>query len=97
MRYARLDGAAWRAGVNARDELLALDGNRIGGGLDTLLRRYAPGDEVELALFRDGALETLLLTLDPVLADHVIKIDENAEDHTRELRRDWLGGFDESE
>ena len=97
VRYARLDGAAWRAGVNARDELLALDGNRIGGGLDTLLRRYAPGDEVELALFRDGALETLLLTLDPVLADHEIKIDENAEDHTRELRRDWLGGFDESE
>ena len=94
VRYARLDGAAWRAGVNAGDELLALDGERIGGGLDSLLRRYTPGDEVELALFRDSALETLFLTLDPVLADHAIGIDESAGDRARELRRNWLGGFD---
>ena len=93
-RWQGLGGAAWRAGVNAGDELLALNGDRIGGGLDSLLRRYAPGDEVELALFRDGALETLFLTLDPVSADHAIEIDENAGYRARELRRDWLGGFD---
>ena len=95
VRYARLDGAGWRAGVNAGDELLALGGERIGDGLDSLLRRYSPGEEVELVLFRDGALKTFSLTLDPILADHEIKIDENAEDQARELRRDWLGGFDE--
>ena len=59
------------------------------------MRRYSPGEEVELVLFRDGALKTLPLTLDPILAEHEIKIDENAEDQVRELRRDWLGGFDE--
>ena len=95
VRYARLDGAGWRAGVNAGDELLALAGDRIGDGLDSLLRRYSPGDEVELVLFRDGALKTLSLTLDPILADHEIKIDENAGDQALELRRGWLGGFDE--
>ena len=97
VRYPRLDGAGWRAGVNAGDELLALGGERIGDGLDSLLRRYSPGDEVELVLFRDGALKTLSLTLDPILADHEIKIDENADDQARELRRDWLGGSDEGD
>jgi len=97
VRYARLDGAGWRAGVNAGDELLALGGDRIGDGLDSLLRRYSPGEEVELVLFRDGALKTLSLTLDSILADHEIKIDENAGDQARELRRDWLGGFDEGD
>ena len=97
VRYARLDGAGWRAGVNAGDELLALGGDRIGDSLDSLLRRYSPGEEVELVLFRDGALKTLSLTLDPILADHEIKIDENAEDQARELRKDWLGGFDEGD
>ena len=48
-------------------------------------------------LFRDGALKTLSLTLDPILADHEIKIDEIAEDQARELRRDWLGGFVEGD
>ena len=97
VRYARLDGAGWRAGVNAGDELLALGGYRIGDGLDSLLRRYSPGEEVELVLFRDGALKTLSLTLDPILADHEVKIDENAEDQARELRRNWLGGFEEAD
>ena len=97
VRYARLDGAGWRAGVNAGDELLALGGNRIGGSLDSLLRRHVPGEEVELALFRDGALKTLSLTLDPVLADHEINVNEDAEERTRELRRDWLGGYDEDD
>lgn len=97
VRYARLDSAAWRAGVNAGDELLALDGIRIGSGLDSLLRRYTPGDEVELALFRDGELKTLSLTLDPVLADHEINVDDVANERARRLRRDWLGGFDENQ
>lgn len=97
VRYVRLDGAAWQAGVNAGDELLALSGDRIRGDLDSLLRRYTPGDEVELALFRDGSLKTFSLRLDPILAGHEIKNDENAEHQARELRRDWLGGSDEGD
>lgn len=97
VRFAELDGAAWRAGVNAGDELLALGGERIGSGMDALLRRYAPGDEVEIALFRDGALRTLPLTLDPVLADYEINVNEDADARTQDLRKDWLGGFEEEQ
>jgi len=95
VRFPRLNGAAWQAGVNAGDELLALDGERIGSGLDNLLRRYGPGDEVELTLFRDGFLKTLDVTLAPIRADHEIDVDENADEPTRLLRTDWLGGFEE--
>lgn len=95
VRVARLDGAAWRAGVNAGDELLALDGTRIGNNLDNLLRRYSVDEEVDLTLFRDGTLKTLKLILSPARADHEINADEEADEYTRQLRKDWLGGFEE--
>ena len=97
VRAPRLNGAAWRAGVNAGDELLALDGVQIGSGLNTLLRRYDPEDTVELALFRDGHLKTLGVTLDPALADHEIIVYEDAAQSRSQMRRDWLGGMDEGD
>ena len=97
VRYARLDGAAWRAGVNAGDELIALDGVRIGSGLNTLLRRYSPGDEVDLTLFRDGALKTLEVTLGPVLGGHEIAVQEDASQQVSRSRSDWLGGVAEDD
>ena len=89
--YARLDGAAWQAGINAGDELMALDGVRIGANLDALLRRYSPGDEVEFSLFRDGFLKTVPVTLNPVRGDFEIEVDEDAGDEVVRLRTDWLG------
>jgi hypothetical protein len=52
---------------------------------------------VELALFRDGSLKTLGVTLDPALADHEITVNEDVAQSRREMRRDWLGGFDEDD
>jgi predicted metalloprotease with PDZ domain len=97
VRVPRLNGSAWRAGVNAGDELLALDGLRIGSSLNTLLRRYEPEATVELALFRDGKLKTLDVTLDPTLADHEITVNQDATPSSRQMRKEWLGGLDEGE
>jgi predicted metalloprotease with PDZ domain len=83
--------------VNAGDELLALDGLRIGSSLNTLLRRYEPEATVELALFRDGKLKTLDVTLDPTLADHEITVNQDATPSSRQMRKEWLGGLDEGE
>jgi len=93
----RLDGAAWQAGINAGDELIALNGVRIGSNLDALLRRYSPGDEVEFSLFRDGQLKTVPVTLNPVRADHELEVDEDASEEARDIRADWLGGMEEEE
>jgi len=70
---------------------------RIGSGLNTLLRRYEPEDTIELALFRDGQLKTLGVTLDPALADHEITVNEDAAQSRSQMRRDWLGGLDEDD
>lgn len=88
----RLDGAAWRAGINSGDELIALDGVRIGGNLDALFRRYSPGDEVEFTLFRDGVLRTIPVTLNPVRGDFEIKVDDDASEEGLRMRAGWLGG-----
>ena len=97
VRAPRLNGSAWRAGVNAGDELLALDGLRIGSSLNTLLRRYEPEASVELALFRDGKLKTLDVTLDPTLAAQEITVNQDATPSSRQMRKEWLGGLDEGE
>ncbi|MAY57361.1 MAG: hypothetical protein CMQ46_03285 [Gammaproteobacteria bacterium] len=95
--YARLDGAAWNAGINAGDELIALDGVQISNGLDVMLRRYSPGEEVEFTLFRDGILKTLPLTLNPVIGDFEVEVNEDAGETAAELRSGWLGGVEEDE
>ena len=95
--YARLDGAAWNAGINAGDELIALDGVQISNGLDVMLRRYNPGEEVEFTLFRDGILKTLPLTLNPVIGDFEVEVNEDAGETAAELRSGWLGGVEEDD
>ena len=87
----RLDGAAWRAGINAGDELMALDGMRIGSNLNALLRRYSPGEEVQFTLFRDGLLKTIPVTLNAVRGDFEIDSDDEASDDALRARSDWLG------
>jgi predicted metalloprotease with PDZ domain len=54
------DTPAWRAGLNAGDELVALDGIRV--GLESLPARLAdrkPGDRVSLTVFRRDELVTV--------------------------------------
>ncbi|MBC53513.1 MAG: hypothetical protein CMQ34_06700 [Gammaproteobacteria bacterium] len=91
----RLDGAAWQAGINAGDELLALNGARIGSNLDALLRRYSPGDEVEFSLFRDGQLKTVPVTLSPVRGEFEVEADEDAGEQVETIRSGWLGDAEE--
>lgn len=97
VRTPRLHGPAWRAGVNAGDELLALNQERIGDGLDALLRRYEPGDAVALTLFRGGVLKTLKVTLDPRLAPHELTVDEAANQPSSALRSAWLNHAEETD
>lgn len=58
--------AGWEAGVNAGDELVALDGFRIPGAdwLNARLLEFAPGAHVHLVVFRRDELLTLPLRVD---------------------------------
>ncbi len=64
VRSVRSDSPAYEAGVQPRDELLAIDGRRVGAGdLDERLKQYEPGDEIRLTLFRRDDLRDLSITL----------------------------------
>ncbi|MEE4383541.1 MAG: PDZ domain-containing protein [Pseudomonadales bacterium] len=83
---------AHAAGVNAGDRLVALDGAEVtGADLDPLLLRHAPGDRVELALFRDGRLRTVEVELYAPLGPHELEVDEEASEDAVALRAAWLG------
>jgi predicted metalloprotease with PDZ domain len=98
VRWVHLGGPAHDAGVNAGDTLLALDGARIAGvGLDDLLERHAPGSAVDLALFRDGRLRSLPVTLTRAVGDHEITRAEDVDEASAARRHAWLGGRDETE
>ena len=82
--------AAWQAGINVNDELLAINGNRI-VDLEKSLQFLLPGDTVDLTLVRDGRLLQLPVTLQK---QHKIKyqIEEIAEPTYLQIisRNKWL-------
>jgi predicted metalloprotease with PDZ domain len=94
--YVRLDGPAWRAGLNVDDVLIAVDAAQIVGDLDEILKRHGVGDSVEVTFFREGRLRTTSVTLDPALRDHEVEPLDNADETVVARRRDWLGGHEEA-
>jgi predicted metalloprotease with PDZ domain len=65
-------GAAQLGGVDPGDELLGMAGRRIeAGAIDAVLASSAPGEEVEVAVARDGGLLTLRVRLEEARPDKV--------------------------
>lgn len=63
-------GPAWRAGVQASDEILAIDDRRVPrAGLVGVLSRYRPGTRVTLLVSRLNRLTRLTVELDRAPAD----------------------------
>lgn len=63
---------AEKAGLAARDQLLALDGLRVGAGtLDKTLRRFRPNDTASLTVFRGDELMELSLRFTKPVEDTV--------------------------
>jgi predicted metalloprotease with PDZ domain len=85
--------AGWRAGVNAGDELVALDGFRVGSmeWLNARLMEYARGAQVPLTVFRRDELLSLSM---PVEAGppprFVIRPLPDATPQQQALLADWL-------
>ncbi|CAN5169780.1 PDZ domain-containing protein [soil metagenome] len=86
------DGTAQRAGLSARDELLAIDGIRIAPqNLSELLNSYLPGDEAICAFFRREKLMSVVATLQaPEKTIACLTIDPTAADDQVKQRAAWL-------
>ncbi|MFZ1022962.1 MAG: PDZ domain-containing protein [Thermoplasmata archaeon] len=58
------DGPGRRAGLSPRDEIVAMNGERVShDGFAKLLRRFPPGASVEVTLFRRGWLMSRTVTM----------------------------------
>jgi predicted metalloprotease with PDZ domain len=88
-----LGHAAAEAGVLPGDELLAIDGLRV-GPTDYLgrMQRLRPGQQVELTLVRHQRLMTLPVVMQEALSDrYLIVTEERISRAQRERLSAWLG------
>ncbi len=87
------DGSAWRAGVDAGDELIAIGSVRLdGANVESGLRGHAPGDEVEILLARDGHVVQKRAVLDAPRHDKIkLRANPDASTAARDAFAAWLG------
>jgi predicted metalloprotease with PDZ domain len=86
-------GAAHRAGIDPRDEIIGVAGRRVPEGrLELPLAGLTPGSVVPVILARDGWVRTIDLLLDPPLRTEakIIALPDPPEP-ARQLYHAWLG------
>jgi len=84
------NGSAWISGINAKDEITAIDGHNI---TDTtaILKGNKPGDKITITLNRDGLPLMLPVTLlkDPTVKYKITPL-ENVSAQQQKVRDKWL-------
>lgn len=84
------NGSAWISGINAKDEITAIDGHNI---TDTtaILKGNKPGDKITITLNRDGLPLMLPVTLlkDPTVKYKITPL-ENISAQQQKVRDKWL-------
>jgi predicted metalloprotease with PDZ domain len=85
--------AAHKAGIDSKDEIIAVAGRRLPDGrVDPPLFGLAPGESVPVVLSRDGWIRTVDLVLDPpLLPEGKIVPLADAPPKARDLYQAWLG------
>jgi len=91
--FVARESGAWRAGIDAGDEIIAVGGTRVEGTtLEASLRGRSPGDTVEVVVARDGRLLTKIAALDPPRHDRVKLVARaDAPASARAAFAAWLG------
>lgn len=89
-----LEGSpGFQAGLNVDDELIAIDGFRLGTRLNDRLQEYAAGDRVEILYSRRGKLRKLEVALTPKPAStwRIARIRKPSELQKESFEK-WLAG-----
>ncbi len=82
--------AAWTDGLNANDEIIGIDGDRV-NDLDKMIATKKVGQKITLLINRDGLLKNMDITLtkNPNVKLRIIPL-EAASDSQLALRKRWL-------
>jgi len=93
VRSVEVGTSAYDGGINANDEIIALDGYRVDSdNLKKIINQYKPGDVLEVTVSRDGIIKTL----DVKLKTHhnykykLVKVD-NPTEKQQMIYNKWLG------
>ncbi|MGE3106737.1 MAG: PDZ domain-containing protein [Phycisphaerales bacterium] len=87
------DTPAFRAGLMADDEIIALDNRRLRkDDLDKRLKSHKPGDTLTFTLFRRDEVRTISVTLDTPRGDRwSLRRVATPSDDQRRAYQSWLG------
>jgi predicted metalloprotease with PDZ domain len=92
VRWVRDGSPAMRAGVSAKDVIVAIDGLKAGSDAEARLSDLAPGEVVRLHVFRRDELQELDVVVGKAVLDTVfLTADPAADDAALARRREWLG------
>ncbi len=93
IKFVEAGSPAQIAGIDAGDELLAIDGIKVtASGLNERLKNYQPNDSIEVTLFHQDELRSYNVTLDyPRQSRYHLKLFDNVSASQKENLIGWLG------
>ena len=93
IKFVEAGSPAQQAGIDATDELLAIDGLKVTGSqLADRLKDYQAGDTIQVTVFHQDELRSFPVTLDSPRANkHYLKTIKNPSPTQQENFAGWLG------
>ncbi|WP_016953636.1 M61 family metallopeptidase [Anabaena sp. PCC 7108] len=92
IKFVEADSPAQQAGIDAGDELLAIDGIKVGNQLNERLKDYQPNDSIQVSVFHQDELRTYSVILAaPLPGRYQLKSVENPSSAEMENFTGWLG------
>lgn len=89
----RRGSAGWDAGLNVRDEIIAINQNRVDSParLGSVIQEFKSGDIVQVMINRDGLIRTIEVKLTPsTLGAYSVAPLPNATDEQKKFGKIWL-------
>jgi len=83
---------AWKFGLNVNDEIIAIDGSKVGADISSILNTKNVGDTLSLLVNRDGFMREINLKLEPYSTFN-FKLEKslNPTEGQLEVMKKWLG------
>ena len=93
IQFVATDSPAALAGIDAKDELLAIDGIKVDAkSLNERLKNYQVQDTIEVTIFHKDELKTLPVTLTEAQpTSYEVAIQDNLSDEQKQHLIGWLG------
>lgn len=86
-------GSAYDSGINAGDEIIAVDNIRVdSGSIKTILENYSEGMEIKVLVSRSGFLKEINVKLIKPLPNYKITELENKNDDQIKFLNKWING-----